>query len=39
LKETRFLPAMKNREQTASADNVVDVVFCLERGSVCSTGD
>ena len=35
LKETRFLPAMKDQKPIASSKNVVDVVFCLERGSTC----
>jgi|GWRWMinimDraft_5_1066013.scaffolds.fasta_scaffold07585_2 hypothetical protein len=36
LKKTRFLPAIKNGKAINKPKNIVEVVFCLDRGSSCA---
>lgn len=36
LKKTRFLPAIKNGKAIKKSKNIVEVVFCLDRGSSCA---
>ncbi len=37
LRDARYLPAIQNKMPVKSSRNVVQVVFCLERGKTCNT--
>ncbi len=37
LRNTRYLPAIKNQKPVKSSGNVVQVLFCMERGQSCNT--
>ena len=39
LRDARYLPAIKNQVPVKTSNNMVQIVFCLERGKTCDSLD